>query len=121
MHRRTLLALPFLAALPARARPRHGISELRLGAPDPAAHARRLQAFVAIPTRAVVLQGPALVEALNAGHLEAAYLDPRALASARRRMGPRLAVLGPPGRHGTPVTRTVLSPSLQADLSNALA
>lgn len=115
MHRRTLFALPLLlASLPAAARP--AVSEIRVGATE--ARARRMQARLGIPVRAV---RSGLVEALNAGHLELALLTPPELAEARHRMGTRLLALPGTVDGRIPVTRRVLPPPLREHLANALA
>ncbi|MGI4950327.1 MAG: hypothetical protein ACRYGM_00820 [Janthinobacterium lividum] len=134
MHRRHLLTLPLLAALPAFAdaattvpglhagtvvpelRAGTVVPELRAGvAPDRAA---RLARRLGVPVRSVQA---GLVAALNAGHLEVALLDDAELAAARLCMRERLLVL--PGRIAgrVPVTRRVLPPGLRQDMAAALA
>jgi hypothetical protein len=120
MHRRFLLTLPLLAALPLSmplpVRSSSRVSELRAGVgPEQAA---RLGRRLGVPVRSVQA---GRVAALNAGHLEIALLDDDELAAARHCMRERLLVL--PGRIAgqTPVTRAALPAGLRRELAAALA
>ncbi len=126
MHRRHLLTLPLLAALPsslpflmgatpARAAS-HRPSEIRAGVS--LARANRMQHRLGLPVRSVQRR---LVDAIDAGHLEIALLTAPQLAQARRRMQDRLVVLPGSFEGLTAVTRQVLSAALRTDLAAALA
>lgn len=116
MTRRPLLALPLLLA----ARPllavtpswRRDIAELRIAGANPVA----LQQQLGVPIRNVTQGVP---EALNAGHLEAALLDPDTAQQAARLMGPRL-LLQPQGAMIIAI-REALPAGLRTDLWRALA
>jgi len=128
MHRRFLLTLPLLTALPVSlslslslpmplaARSSSRVSELRAGVgPEQAA---RLSRRLGVPVRSV---RASRVAALNAGHLEIALLDDGELAAARHYMRERLLVLPGLIAGRTPVTRAVLPPGLRRELAAALA
>ena len=118
MPRRPLLTLPLLAAraraAPARAAPHR----LEGGVGAGPARARRMQARLGIPVRAMPQDR---VAALDAGHLELALLNGAELAEAKRRMGPRLVVLPGHVEGRTPVTRRVLPAALRTRLAQAVA
>ena len=116
LNRRHLLLVPMLAVLPGAARD-HGVSEIRIG--GPAADAGRVHRALGVPVRAWRQEGLLLVRALNAGHVEAAWLDlPTARATAAlmadrvwlRQDGDRVLAI-----------RSSLPAALRADLAVALA
>lgn len=101
--RRSLAALPLLAALPARAQPawRAEVPELRFGITsaendrDAVARfenlARYMQSKLGVPVRVFRSTDYAgTVEALNANHLEFATMGPASYALARKVMGERV-------------------------------
>ena len=93
MQRRLLLTLPALALLPAAVWAwQDGVSEVRYGhsGPGGAARARALQGRLGVRVVLVPLQGRALAEALDGGHVEFAALDRATDLAARGLMGERL-------------------------------
>ena len=84
------------------------------------AQVRAVAAVTGVPTRMVALRGLALVDALDAGHVEAAVLDRGTLRAAIGRMGQRLAILRV-GQGGAIVSRRVLPTALHRELAAALA
>jgi hypothetical protein len=103
-----LFARPLLAAVPSW---RRDVSEVRVAGVDASAMAMRL----GVPVRTV---SAGIAEALNAGHLEAALLDPATARQAARLMGSRLCVEA----SGSQVMaiRRALPDGLRADLRRAL-
>ncbi len=114
MRRRHLLALPLAAALPlpARAAWRGDVGEVRIAG-------RVAPGALTMAVRTVALHGPALLHALDRGHVEAALLTRAEAQDALVRMGDRL-MAAPAGDH-VRVVRRALPAGLAPALLDALA
>ena len=125
MRRRTIFVLPLAAALPSWASARawrENVSELRVGVSGGEARtlAHAVQVHLGMRVLPARHQGVALVEALDAGHIEAALLDKDDLVRACAAMGERLVVLSRSSDDRTGVVRRILPAEMRTALAQAI-
>ena len=114
MHRRSLLALPLLAAMPFPSSQdwRRDISEIRFGTTAPSANP--YSAILRTTVHAVQLPQAALIQAFTEGQLEFAECTQAQADAIQAALGPRLL------RQGNACILRSLPAGLRADLIEAL-